>query len=231
MPHDTASLETVLPGELVASIQDMACRKIHNDAPSRFGLIVVVDVACSSKIEGSFERRLEEWAWDSLDRAHQAVDARAQWHFVSNVLIDQFDDTDDDQYRQNQYQICVHIEPPTAYRKSNGLFCYSPEHSDWAKNPVHPARVLEHFATPPAEVRGVAVSGVSQTIIRDEWADCIAKCSEQFDRDGKGFMLHPMWTLPAMNSGNAALPRLFTRREMSFNFGWPSYPGGRGNDW
>ena len=214
-----------LPDELVAGIRDMACRTLHNGSPSRFGLMVVVDVTFSAKIEGALERALEGWVWDSLDRAHRALDFETCWQFVGNVLHDQWED---EEGRFNRYQACVNIESYTCGDAGDdGLFPYDLVHSSTA--PVDPARVLEHFTSPPPAVRGVAISGVNQGILRDQWADCIAQESN-FDRAGKGYMLHPMWTLPEQ-AQDGTFPRLATVREKSFNFGWPDYPGNRGGDW
>ena len=232
MPPTTIPYEMqALPEELVADIQDMACRKLHNGSPSRFGLIVVVDVDFSFKIEGALERALEGWVWDSLDRAHRALDFEVCWRFVGNVLHDQWEDKAYEDYlvqHFNWYQVCVNIKSDVCGDAGdNGLFPYAPEHI--SPEPVDPASVLEHFTSSPSAVRGVAISGVNQNIVRDQWAECIAQESH-FDRAGKGFMLHPMWTL-AEQAQDGTFPRLTDVRERSFNFGWPDYPGQRGEDW
>ena len=181
------------------------------------------------KIEGALERELEHWVWDSLNRAHRALDFEAPWHFASNVRHDQWQDdgSDDKNERLNCYQVCVHIEP----RTGNGeppLLSYSPEHA--VVTPVCPDKVLAHFATPPRDVRGVGISGVNQAVLCDEWVNCISLTPNTFDRDGEGYMRHPMYTLPDRCQANC-LPRMFTCREMSFNFNWPNYPGTLGQDW
>ena len=102
-----------VPSEIRDIVLDMACRKQHNNSPSRYGLIVCIDVDFSKKIEGDLETALKEWVWDSLDRAHRALDFEVPWHFVSNVRYDQWEDdgSDDENERRNCYQVCVHIEP------------------------------------------------------------------------------------------------------------------------
>lgn len=218
-----------VPVDIQRVISDMACQKQHNTSPSRYGLIVCVDVDFSKKIEGDLEKVLEEWIWDSLNRAHRALDFEVAWHFVSNVRYDQWEDDDSDyeDERFNCYQVCVQIEPDSGHG-SPPLLSYAPKH--FVDTPVDPEKVLEHFTTPPRDVRGVAVSGVNQAVLCDEWVDCISQMPNTFSRDGKGYMLHPMFTLCESRQADA-LPRMFTRREMSFNFGWPDYPGSRGNDW
>ena len=215
-----------LPADIHSIIDDMACRKQHNNTATQYGIIIVVDVDFAQKIEGDFEQTLKGWIWDSLDRAHRALDFSNSWKFVSNVRDDQWEDDEDP---KNRYQVCINIEGwPGAMDGDTGLFSYSYN----LPNPkVHPARVLEHFTAPPTEVRGIAVSGVSQEILIQQWIQCIAKDSNDFDRAGRGYMLHPMWQLPEQCQADT-IPRLFSVREMSFNFGWPNYPPhDRGNDW
>jgi hypothetical protein len=212
-----------LPTELENVIQDMVCRKLHNNSPSRIGLIIVADVSFSTKIEGDLERALEGWVWDSLDSAHRALDFDAGWAFVSNVVRDQnIDDgyADYPEERENMYQVCVNIEPCAIMGKLP-LFRYSGGYA--IQSPVTPASVLEHFASPPVEVRGISVSGVDQDILRGQWEDCISKDPDSFDRAGQGYMQHPMWVLPDRAQDGTFL-RLASVRERSFNFGWSGYP-------
>ena len=219
-----------LPGDVHRIIDDMACRKQHNDTATRYGIVIVVDVDFAKKIEGDFKSTLDGWIWDSLNRAHRALDFGIGWEFVSNVLRDQWRDEGDEQYEttyENRYQVCVSIECMSGGMDNDGLFDYSYE----PQNPkVHPARVLEHFTAPPTEVRGVAISGVNQDVLRNEWIQCIAKEVSDFDRPGLGYMRHQMWILPEQ-AQDGTIPRLFSVRERSFNFGWPNYPGDLGDDW
>ena len=213
-----------LPAEVCNIVLDMACRKQHNNSPSRYGLIVCIDVDFSKKIEGDLETALQEWVWDSLDRAHRELDFEVPWYFVNNVRHDQWEDDDsdnDEPQHHNCYQICVQIEPD---KDSGGppLLSYAQQHE--VKTPVHPEKVLEHFTAPPRDVRGVAISGVNQEVLCDEWSNCIAPMTNTFSRGGKGYMLHPMYTLPEQLQAET-LPRMFCQRERSFTFGWPNYPG------
>ena len=201
----------------------MTYSKLQNGSPSRFGLIVSVDVANDTVIYGTFRRALEEWVWDSLDRAHRCLDHDITWYFVGNVNSDQG-------LSANRYQVCVRIEPHDDTGEQSGLFHYMP--IPYKTEPVHPANVLEHFTSPPENVRGVSVSGVHQTVLRDQWAACITKLEDDssFDIPGEGYMKHPMWTL-ASRGWEAGHPRLAIRREVSYLFNWPDYPGRRGDDW
>lgn len=212
-----------LPSDVVAMIGDMACHKQHNNSSSRYGLIVCVDVDFSKKIEGDFERALEEWIWDSLDRAHRALDFEIRWNFVCNVKHDQWedDDSDDDERAdpENRYQVCVHIKPPMS-SGSGPLFSYSPRHA--VETPVDPGAVLAQFTSPPKDVRAISVSGVDSATLRGEWEDCIASVPSRFCRAGEGYMVHPMFILPERFQADS-LPRMFAQREKSFEFGWPNY--------
>ena len=77
-----ASTKPTIPAKLVNDIQAMTCQKLHNNSPSRFGLIVSIDVTFNCKIQGAIEHMLEEWVWDSLDRAHRALDFDVCWNFA-----------------------------------------------------------------------------------------------------------------------------------------------------
>lgn len=230
-----------LPHDLQLVVQDMACRRQDNGSPSSFGFIIVIEVDFTEKIHGVLERRLEEWVWDSLDRAHRALDFETPWMFVSNVRDDQFNgDMSDDEDgkiiedRRNSYQVCVYTEP-------NGkcvlpLFNYSRFEG---MLPVDPSAILGYFDTEPAAVRSISVSGVDQPTLKSQWVACIIKDPTEFSRPGRGYMRHPMWRLPSKQERSYlseqdqlnCFPRLMTVREKSFDFGWPAYPGELGNDW
>ena len=89
--------------------------------------------------------------------------------------------------------------------------------------PVDPAAVLEHFGEAPAEMQGIAISGVDERTLRDEWVSCISQEPNTFDRPGSGYMVHPMRVLP-MQMYDGSIPPMTIVREQSFNFGWPDYP-------
>jgi hypothetical protein len=231
-------------------IDEMACRRVHNGHASGYGFILTIEIDFAQKIEGNLEEQLTEWIYKSLDRAHRALDFDRAWSFVSNVRMDQWVDpctvceaslehpwssatastscsTCD---RENSLQVCVHIDDHFRMAgPDEGLFGYSYGEPD----AVCAAALLAQFDTAPESVRGLAVSGVDETQIRDEWAECITHTPNRYDRDGKGYMVHPMYTLPesCQDGTLGTWPQVCVRREMSFNFGWPEYPGGRGRDW
>ena len=231
----------VLPLELQHKIRDMACRRQDNGHSSHFGFIIVIDVDFKEKIHNQFESSLEAWVWDSLDRAHRALDFDTSWMFVGNVRGDQWHEemSDDEdgkviEARENSYQVCVYTEPNRVC--AYPLFNYS---SLEGSLPVDPSEILKHFDTPPVSVRGISISGVDQSTLRHQWVECIMKDPNEFCRPGRGYMRHPMWTLPTREElsyhreedHETVFPRLMTQREKSFNFNWPNYPGALGDDW
>ena len=181
-----------VPTHLQNVIEDFACRKVHNGVQSTHGLIICLDVDFEKRIEGDIERGIEEWTYGCLDRAHQALDFEYTWDFVFNVRDDQWqEDTEDGEepsHQQNGMQVAVHFAGHEA--------CNWPLFYENARPAVHPRAVLEHFHTPPVYVRTVGVSGVSETCLRDEWAEMISTEPNRFDRPGKGYMVHPMYSLP-----------------------------------
>jgi hypothetical protein len=161
--------------------------------------------------------------------------------FVGNVHGDQWNDdykNEDGKViedRENSYQVCVYTEPSGEYVYP--LYNYS---SLEGSLPVDPSEILKHFDTAPAAVRSISISGVDQSTLRNQWIECIRKDPNEFNRPGKGYMLHPMWELPteeqlarfSREEQATVFPRFATYREQSsFRFNWPNYPGALGNDW
>ena len=218
-----------LPGEVEDLINaGMVCLRQHNGAPSRHGMIIVLDVDFDTKIEGDVEKQLFQVVGRALNRAHKALDNDIPWRFVANVRSDQWE-CETSGTRENMYQVCVHLGDDNEKYLRNGppLFSYAFEEDD----PIDPRQVLAYFDHLPPFVRGVAVSGVHETVIRDEWTNCIAKEPNTFCRNGRGYMAHPMVVLPEGGNGSPDMMDGFTVREQSFNFSWADYPGQRGNDW
>ena len=207
--------------------EDFACQKVHNATPSTNGLLICLDVDFDKKIGGDVKHSIEEWVYGCLDRAHKAHDYEFDWHFVANVRHDQRQeedggDTDNDSgdsnNKQNGLQVAVHFESVDTYAWP--LF-------NEARAKVYPSDILLHFHTPPTCIRTVGISGVSMRCLRDEWAEMISTEPDSFDRPGKGYMTHPMYTLPGrMQDGTlgTCFSDACVRREMSFSFGWENYP-------
>ena len=211
-----------IPDDVQHIITGMACRKVHNGTESTHGLIICLDVDFARKIEGEVEKAIEEWVYNCLDQAHQALDFKCELDFVFNVL--------DDQWRLESDDVSVDVEPDEANRIQaavhiSGGFGPSvwPLFKENTRIPVDPAAVLAHFHTPPAFIRTVGISGVSERCLRDEWTEMIREDPTRFSRAGKGYMVHPMYTLPDQ-AQHGTIPYMATRREMSFNFGWENYP-------
>lgn len=76
--------------------------------------------------------------------------------------------------------------------------------------------ILEALPPEPKCVTGVGVSAVSDKLMMELWADLISVDSIEFDRNGEGFKVHPMW----MRIGGGDW---IDRGELSCNFGWDGY--------
>ena len=210
--------QPILPDEICSFIQDMACRKVHNGTSSNYGLMICIDIDFAKKIEGDIERTLESWIVSSLDKARRAVDKDNAWHSVSVVQWDQEVVDEDEEYveRRNAYRVVVKF---VRMREDMWpLFSYNGPVVQ-----VSPECVLGHFDTPPEFVRSIGVSGVSDTVLRDEWAETIMVTFSNFTCPGKGFMRHPMWIYRISN------PPMKTT-EVSYRYGWVDYPGDRFKD-
>ncbi len=213
-----------IPDEVQDIITDMACRTVHNGTESTHGLIICLDVDFARKIEGEVEKAIEEWVYNCLDQAHQALDFEYEWDFVFNVLDDQWRASDDDVEsdddepdEENRIQAAVHLGGDWSPSRW-------PLFKENTRIPVHPAAVLAHFHTPPAFIRTVGISGVSERCLRDEWTEMISENPNRFSRAGKGYMVHPMYTLMDQAQHHRGVELPHTRREMSFRFGWKNYP-------
>ena len=77
--------------------------------------------------------------------------------------------------------------------------------------------MLEALPEEPACVKGVGVSAVSDKLMMELWADRVSEEPNSFDKNGKGYMVHPMWMREATGGGWVDI------REQSFNFGWDGY--------
>lgn len=218
-----------LPSEINQMITDMACYRQHNGHASAYGCIIVIDVDFTQKIEGSFKRQLDTWALRSLDKAHRALNFETAWRFVGNIRSDQWTSDDPEDDPENSYQICLHTEPSSYCAYDYPLFRYSHLQPTSA---VHASAILQYFepSSAPDGVSGIAISGVDQCVLRNQWSECIAKDSNEFDGDGKGYMVHPMTILQDKESDDRDVPTM-VYREKSFEFAWPDYPGGRGDNW
>lgn len=77
--------------------------------------------------------------------------------------------------------------------------------------------ILEALPPEPACVTGIGVSAVSDKLMMELWADLISLDSNSFDRNGRGYMVHPMWMRFPGRDWNVV-------PEQSCNFGWDGYP-------
>lgn len=218
-----------IPPHIQQMIQDLACRKVHNNTVSKHGLLVCIEVDFDKRIQGDIERIIECWVYDCLDRAHRALDFDYNWYFITNVRHDQWQEDDnmacEDEsglrQRHNGLQVAVHFGAGCYDSYNWPLFHYS-KHE--VRQTVDPNAVLHHFHTAPTYIRTVGVSGVSEPCLRDEWIEMISTESNTFDRPGKGYMVHPMWILSERTTAEEVGNLNGYVREMSYNFGWDNYP-------
>lgn len=191
-------------------------QKVHNSTLSSKGLLICLDIDFDKKIEGVLEDSIKKWVYGCLDNAHQALDFDRCWDFIFTVAHEQVDaedtaDTEDteDTEKMNGVVVAVHFQETECYDwplfREEGI-------------QVDPSLVLDHFINPPAYVRTVGVSGVSEKCLQTEWTDMISTCPDRYDRPGEGEMMHPMYILPERRQFNGT--EVFVIREMSFNFGW-----------
>jgi hypothetical protein len=82
---------------------------------------------------------------------------------------------------------------------------------------VDPADVLAHFTTPPAYIRTVGISGVSENLLASEWADMVSRHPLNFGRKGKGADHHPMYEVGPSYKG----PRSLRAPEPMYEVGGP----------
>lgn len=182
--------------------------KIHNTTLSGNGILVCLDVDFDKTIEGVLEHSIEEWVYDCLNNAHQALDFDRCWDFIFTVAHDQVECSE----KMNGVIVAVHFQKTEA--------------GDWplfneVDIQVDPSLVLNHFINPPACICRIGISGVSEKCLKDEWTDMISTCPNNYDRPGKGPMVHPMYILPERCQFHETNFRTaLVCREMSFNFGW-----------
>ena len=211
-----------LPQELQGMVSDMICVREHNGAPSCYGIIIVFSVNIDKAIDHDTAVCLDTYAYTTLLNIHRNVDADRAWYFVGNVRSDQWEWEDETAVvQENTYQICLRLGKRPARPP---LFPYSCHN----KETVDPQKIMSGLVDPPPFVERISVSGVDECLLRDEWAECIAKVSNTFDGKGRGYRLHPMWILPEKDNGDEAGYHV---REQSCHFEWPDYPGDRGEDW
>lgn len=235
-----------LPKEIVGVIDDMVCTKRSNGGESK-NLLVMVNTARGVDPE-SVEKEVVQWVLRGLSdpRFDYLKDEmnQYQWKVVSTVKDDgsannesedesegegeggeEGEEGEEAAESQDNDQGCIAV---AVHIFQNGDRWSECELDDTGlivvdeSPPLTKAKaddVLEALPTEPACVTGVGVSAVSDKLMMELWADLVSTESNTFDKNGMGYMVHPMWM--RMHDGGWT-----TVREQSFNFGWDGYKGG-----
>lgn len=232
-----------LPQEIVGVIDEMVCQKRSNGGESK-NLLVMVNTARGvdpERVEGEVVqwvlRGLSDPRFDYLkDELNQY-----QWKVVSTVKDGGSannesegeiegegvggEEGDDAAESRDNDQGCIVVAVRLGQNLGRWLECELDDTGLIIVDESPPQKkakadeVLEALPTEPACVYGVGVSAVSDKLMMELWADLVSTESNTFDKNGKGYMVHPMWM--RMYDGGWT-----TVREQSFNFGWDGYTGG-----
>ena len=207
-----------LPEEISEMIDDMACTKRSNGGQSN-NLLLLVNTKDGVNPE-SVEGEVVQWVLRGLSDPRfdylKIWDSQYQWNVVSNVKNDGHSSND-----PGCIVVCIRIGQDMGrwYRcehDASGLIIID------EAPPLPSAKaddILEALPHEPACVTGVGVSAVSDKLMMQLWADLISENSNSLDKNGKGYMVHPMWMRFPGGDWNDV-------REQSFNFGWDGYPTG-----
>jgi hypothetical protein len=191
----------------------------HNSEASAHGMVLCVDVDFDCAITANVEHELMAWLTEGLLRAHDDLDPDNLWHYVHGVRHDQWED-DRGLRRMNGLQVTLHFSTDFSDGYDWPLF-----RGGQAKRiEVDAADVMQVFSDAPDCVRMLGVSAVTQTTVVREWVDTIQKDPEGFCRAGLGYRRHLMHTLHSSSSAENPIES----EDMSSTFGWPNYPGTRG---
>lgn len=196
----------------------------HNNAASRQGVVVCVQIEPNINIDFDVEENIMRWVEHALREAHCELDTANMWHYVYGVRHDQWRSCELAPVL-NGIQITVHF----AQIRTDASADWPVFPNEEAERPyIDAADVLQYFSGDlPANVTGVGVSALSERRIISEWAETISQGPTTFCRPGDGFNNHLMYTLH--NFASRTNPSI--TRERSDTFGWPDYPGQRGRQW
>ena len=206
-----------LPEEISEMIDDMACTKRSNGGQSN-NLLLLVNTKDGVDPE-SVEGEVVQWvlrglSYPRFDHLKDCGGRQYPWRVVSNVR--------DDGHSNNEPG-CIVVAIRIGQDVGKWVGC---EHDDTGliiidESPPLPSAkaddILEALPPEPTCVTGVGVSAVSDKLMMELWADLISEDSNSFDRNGRGYMVHPMWMRFPGGDWNDV-------REQSFNFGWDGYP-------
>jgi len=204
-----------LPQEIAEMIGDMACTKRSNGGESN-NILLIVSTNPDVDPE-SVEDDVVQWVLRGLSDPRfdclKECDRQYPWHVVSTVK---------DDVRTSNDPGCIVVAVRIGQDLGNWLECEMDEKGLIIvdESPPLPSAkaddVLEALPPEPAFLTGVGVSAVSDKLMMQLWADLVSTESNSFDKDGKGYMVHPMW----MRFPDGGWQDI---REQSCNFGWDGY--------
>ena len=202
-----------LPQEIAEMIDELVCTKRSNGGQSN-NLLLFVSTKGDVDPE-SVEGGVVQWVLRGLSDPrfdHLKCFDQYPWHVVSNVQ---------DDGNSNNEPPCIVVAVRIGIDSGKWLRCGRDDTGliiiDEAP-PLPSAKaddLLEALPPEPECVTGVGVSAVSDKLMMEVWADLISTQSNTFDKNGEGYMVHPMW----MRLGG----EWNSIREQSCNFGWDGY--------
>ena len=204
-----------LPQEIAEMIDDMACTKRSNGGESN-NILLIVSTNRDVDPE-SVEDDVVQWVLRGLSDPRfdclKECDVQYPWHVVSTVK---------DDGRTSNDPGCIVVAVRIGQDMGKWFGCQKGEKGLIIvdESPPLPSAkaddVLEALPPEPAFLTGVGVSAVSDKLMMQLWADLVSTESNSFDKDGKGYMVHPMW----MRFSDGDWQNI---REQSCNFGWDGY--------
>ena len=205
-----------LPQEITEMIGEMVCTKRSNGGQSN-NLVISVNTEQGVDPE-SVEDEVVQWVLRGLsdprfDHLKEGDGHQYPWRVVSNVQNDG---------SGNDEPGCIVVAIRIGQDVGKWAGCELDDTGLIIINespPLPSAKagdILEALPPEPTCVTGVGVSAVSDKLMMELWADLISVESNTFDKNGKGFMVHPMWMRFTDDEWNNV-------REQSCNFGWDGY--------
>ena len=229
-----SALNHLLPEELCAKINDMACRKVVNGNEKSNELILIFKL---NETATDVHDELMQWLFKRLDTISDDVfndRGQYEWNIISQIIDNDYKDEDEDgdenedNYIKIKNTIVVAIHIPDHYwisTNNDGLtipYNYSPSITACAT--LSPQYIMDCLIREPVFIREIGVSAVSSDVMMDWWEEMISTDPNHFDIAGKGYMVHPMWMkFPPGHGDHPHWGSWVSIREKSFNFGWKGY--------
>ena len=167
----------------------------HNNADSRYGMIICVEVDFDTPIRIQVEHMVMEWVTNALRAVHQETDAANRWHYVYGARHDQWQNPDMPSMQLNGIQVTVAFERLTRDNEMWPLF----PHEGNERPSLRASDVLRCFVGEvPDHVTGIGVSAVGKATMSRQWRSTVSSTSAAFCQPGLGVGRHWMRTLQSM---------------------------------